>query len=236
MINEANSLDNSLEVKEMIDKFLEFIKKERHISQVSKLLGKSDFEILGLARDLMESGINIIVKQYDDGFHLLNQGDTIDKDISTYTFETDENNEFSFVAISDTRLGSKSQQLTILNDIYKKTQQQGIKNVIICGNISAGLKPMTDTESNFIYDTKAQIDYIIANYPKYDGITTYFISGKLDDKHLSANNINIGKRISAPRPDMIYLGENICDISIDRAKMQVMNSRLSKTYTSSCLK
>ena len=32
---------------------------------------------------------------------------------------------------------------------------------------------------------------------------------------------------------MIYLGENICDISIDRVKMQVMNSRLGKTYTAS---
>lgn len=233
MLEKENIIENTLEAKETIDKFLEFIKKEKNIKAVSKMLGKSDFEVLGLARDLIDSGINIIVKQYDDGFHLLNQGDTINKDIGTYTFKTNDENEFSFVAISDTRLGSKSQQLAILNDIYKKAQQQGIKNVILCGNISAGLKPMTDTESNFIDDTQAQIDYIINNYPKYEGITTYFISGKLDDKHLSKNNINIGKRISSSRPDMIYLGENICDIIIDRVKMQVMNSRLSKTYTSS---
>lgn len=233
MLYDENIELNSLESKETIDKFLDYIKKERHISAVSNLLGKSDFEIIGLVRDLIESGINIIVKQYDDGFHLLNQGDTINKDVSTYNFTTSDTNEFSFVAISDTRLGSKSQQLAILNDIYRKAQSQGIKNVILCGNISSGLKPMTDTESNFIDDTQAQIDYIVANYPKYEGITTYFISGKLDDKHLTTNNINIGKRISDARPDMIYLGENICDISIDRVKMQVMNSRLSKTYTSS---
>ena len=219
--------------KETIDKLLEMIKKEKHISLVSEALELTDFEVLGLAHDLIESGINIIVKQYDDGFHLLNQGDTIDKEISTYSFETDNTNEFSFVAISDTRLGSKSQQLAILNDIYRKAKELGISNVILCGNISAGLKPMTDTESNFIYDSQAQVDYIIANYPKYEGITTYFISGKLDDKHISTHNINIGKRISAARPDMVYLGEDICDIEIDRVKMQVMNSKLSKTYTSS---
>ena len=219
--------------KETIDKLLELIKKEKHISFVSTQLGLTDFEILGLVHDLIESGINIIVKQYDDGFHLLNQGDIIDKDVSTYQFETDDSNEFKFVAISDTRLGSKSQQLAILNDIYKKAYDMGIKNVILCGNISAGLKPMTDTESNFIDDTKAQIDYIVSNYPRYEGMKTYFISGKLDDKHFNHKNINLGKRIAQERDDMIYLGEDICDICIDRVRMQVMNSKLSKTYTSS---
>lgn len=213
------------------DKLLELIKKETNISTVSNVLDISEFEILGIVYDLIQDGNNIIVKQYDDGIHLLNQGDLVDKGVSKYSFKTDKSNEFSFVAISDTRLGSKSQQLTILHDIYKKAQELGIKNVILCGNISAGLKPMTDTESNFIYDTQAQIDYIVSNYPKYDGITTYFISGKLDDKHISENNINIGKRISEARDDMVYLGEDICDISIDRVKMQVMNSKLNKTYT-----
>lgn len=213
------------------DKLLELIKKETNISTVSSVLDISEFEILGIVYDLIQDGNNIIVKQYDDGIHLLNQGDLVDKGVSKYSFKTDKSNEFSFVAISDTRLGSKSQQLTILHDIYKKAQELGIKNVILCGNISAGLKPMTDTESNFIYDTQAQIDYIVSNYPKYDGITTYFISGKLDDKHISENNINIGKRISEARDDMVYLGEDICDISIDRVKMQVMNSKLNKTYT-----
>ena len=219
--------------KNLIEDFLELIKKEKNIREVSETLELNDFEVLGLVHDLINDGINIIVKQYDDGFHLLNQGDKVDTDISTYSFATDKSNEFKFVAISDTRLGSKSQQLAILNDIYRKAQEMGICNVILCGNISAGLKPMIDTESNFIDDSKAQIDYIVNNYPRYEGITTYFISGKLDDKHIQKNNINIGKRISDARDDIVYLGEDICDISIDRVKMQVINSKLTKTYTAS---
>jgi len=216
---------------EMVDKFLKLITKEKNIKDIAESLELKEYEILGLVQNLSEKGYNIIVKQYDDGFHLLNQGDNIDKEVSTYSFKTDDNNEFSFVAISDTRLGSKSQQLTILNDIYKKALSLGIKNVILCGNISAGLKPLEDTESNFIFDSQAQIDYIVKNYPKYEGITTYFISGKLDDKHLKTNFVNIGKRISEVRDDMIYLGEDVCDIAIDRTKMQVMNAKLNKTYT-----
>ena len=218
---------------DLVDNLLEIIKKERNISEVSEALDLSAFEVLGLVRDLLKDGKNIIVKQYDDGFHLLNLGDKVDKDISTYSFITDQENEFQFVAISDTRLGSKSQQLAILNDIYRKASDLGIHTVILCGNISAGLRPITDTKSNFIDDSQAQVDYIVDNYPKYEGITTYFISGKLDDKHISKNNINIGKRIADARDDMIYLGEDICDVSIDRVKMQVISSRLTKTYTAS---
>lgn len=230
-------MEKEVEVKEysneLTDQLLDLIKKEKNISEVSEALELNDFEVLGLVHDLINDGINIIVKQYDDGFHLLNQGDKVDKDVSTYSFVTDKSNEFKFVAISDTRLGSKSQQLAILNDIYRKAMEMGIPNVILCGNISAGLKPMADTKSNFIDDSQAQVDYIVNNYPRYEGITTYFISGKLDDKHIRKNNINIGKRISDERDDMVYLGEDICDISIDRARMQVINSRLTKTYTAS---
>ena len=231
-IEEMNEVEETEYSKDTVEKLLDLIKKEKHISLVSKELGLTDFEVLGLIHELIDDGYNIIVKQLDDGFHLLNNGDKIDKEVSTYSFKTDDSNEFSFVAISDTRLGSKSQQLAILKDIYKKAQEMGIKNVILCGNISAGLKPMSD-ESNFIDDTQAQIDYIVDNFPKVEGITTYFISGKLDDKHISKKNINIGKRIADRRPDMVYLGEDICDIKIERVKMQVMNSKLSKTYTAS---
>ena len=220
--------------KEVIDQLLEFIKKEKNIDQVVDTFDLTRLEILGLVQDLRDSGFNIIVKEYDDGFHLLNQGDPTKQEVSHYKFETDENNEFKFVAISDVRLGSKSQQLGILNDIYKKAQEQGIHNVIVCGNISAGLRPITDTETNFIDDTQAQIDYIVANYPKVEGINTYFISGKLDKKHMTKNKINIGQRIADQRPDMIYLGEDTCNIDIDRVKMQVMSTKLSKTYTASC--
>lgn len=46
-----------------------------------------------------------------------------------------------------------------------------------------------------------------------------------------ANKINIGKRISDIRQDMIYLGSNSCIINIDKTKVLLFNSKLNKTYT-----
>ena len=107
-------------------------------------------------------------------------------DENSYQFYTDEENEFKFVAISDTRFGSKSQQLSILNDIYIKANELGFHNVILCGNITEGLYSLNNiySESNFLDDTLRQVDYITEYYPAVEGMTTYFITGAKDEKHL----------------------------------------------------
>ena len=109
----------------------------------------------------------------------------------------------------------------------------GYDNVFLCGNVSAGLYPITDTyaETNFVNDTQEQIDYIVDHFPYIEGMKTYLITGKIDNKHLKTNKINIGKRIAKERDDMIYLGENSCDVIIDNAVMQILSCKLSKTYT-----
>ena len=221
----------------MNDQLLENIKnlteKEISLSSVSELLEISQFEVLGLLRELRQEGTNIGIQKKDDDIYLFNHGEREANKDNRYQFYTDEANEFKFVAISDTRLGSKYQQLTILNDIYLKAYEMGYRNVILCGNISEGLFPVTNTysDSNFLADTLEQVDYITQYYPYIDGMKTYFITGQRDEKHLKNNKINIGKRISDVRNDMIYLGHTSCNIEIDKANMLVFSPKLEKTYT-----
>ena len=109
----------------------------------------------------------------------------------------------------------------------------GYNNVILCGNISAGLYSLTNpyAETNFADDTYSQIDYIISHYPQVEGMKTYFITGKTDNKHLKQEKVDIGKRIAEKRDDMIYLGNSSCEIKIDNTTMHVMARKLGKTYT-----
>ena len=218
---------------EKIKRFLAFVAKERTLSAVCAEMQMSQLEVLGLVNYIKGHGVNIAIRKAVDDISMINMGDLEFHEKNTYSFSTDEFDEFKFIAIADTRLGSKSQQLSILNDIYLKGHEMGFDNVILCGNISAGLYPITDiyAETNFMDDTYGQIDYIVSHYPRVEGMKTYFITGKVDDKHLKQEKINIGKKISDVRDDMIYLGENSCDIMIDKAVMQVMSSKLGKTYT-----
>ena len=211
--------------KEMLEGLKTLAEKAISLTEASDTLGLNEYEVLGLVRVLREEGINIATSKKDDDIYLFNHGER----------ELEENNTFKFVAIADTRFGSKSQQLSILNDIYMKAYENGYNNVILCGNISEGLYPMSNiyAESNFLDDTLRQLDYIASYYPYIDGIHTYFITGMRDEKHLKNNRINIGKRLDNLRDDMTYLGHNSCKVKIDNTEMLVFNPKLAKTYTTS---
>ncbi|MBR3199063.1 MAG: hypothetical protein IKG27_03515 [Bacilli bacterium] len=219
--------------EKLVNKFLAYITKEKSLTSVCKELDLNEYEVLGLVNYIKNKDINIALKKSTDDIYMIYMGDIEYHEKNTYDFETDENNEFKFIAISDTRLGSKSQQISILNDIYKIGHENGYNNVILCGNISAGLYRLTDlyAESNFINDTEGQINYIVNFFPEIEDMTTYFITGKIDDKHLKQEKISIGRRIAEKRDDMVFLGENSCDVNIDNVTMQVLGNKLGKTYT-----
>ena len=222
-----------MENEEKLENLKSLTLKETSLSQLCKSLELTEYEILGLIRQLRADGINILTKKHDDDIYLLNLGEKENNNDNNISFKTDDCHEFKFVAISDTRIGSKSQQLSILNDIYQKAQDLGYTNVIHCGNITEGLYSSTNDyyDSTFLDDSQIQVDYIAKNYPKFDNIKTYFITGPKDQKHLKQNNINIGRRINNARPDLVYLGQGVADINIDNATMKVLNSKLAKTYT-----
>lgn len=211
----------------------ELCTKERNIHELCTELKLNEYEILFLVRELHNEGINITAKVYDDDIYLFDQGEREFIDEFNYNLTTDENHEFKFVAISDTRFGSKSQQLSILNDIYHKAFELGYTHIIHCGNLTEGIYPISNiyADTVFLDDTLRQVDYIIKYYPKIPGIKTYFITSSKDEKHLAANKIDIGKRISDSRDDMIYLGYNSCTLYIDKASMLIFNPKLGKTYT-----
>jgi len=222
-----------VENSNILERIQELTQKEISLSTLCIALDLEEYEVLGLINQLRNEGINILTKKHDDDIYLLNLGEKETRKKNEISFKTDDENTFKFVAISDTRIGSKSQQLSILHDIYQKAQDLGYTTVIHCGNITEGLYPTNHdySDSTFLDDSQIQVDYITQNYPRYEGIKTYFVTGTKDQRHLKINNVNIGRRINNQRDDLIYIGQNSCIINIDNAKMQVLSSILAKTYT-----
>ena len=152
-------------MEEKLEKLKSLTLKETSLSSLCKTLELSEYEVLGLVRQIKADGINILTKKHDDDIYLINLGEKEYNKENHFSFKTDENNEFTFVAISDTRIGSKSQQLAILTDIYQKAQEMGITNVIHCGNITEGLYSATNDyyDSTFLADSQIQVDYVVKN-------------------------------------------------------------------------
>lgn len=219
--------------KELLEKFKDLSSKEISLTELCRVLKLNTYEVLAIASELKKQGINIVTKIFDDDIYMFNNGERELFENYSCNLNTDDNNEFKFIAISDTYFGSKYQQLSILNDICSKGVNMGYNNIFHCGNISCGIYPIHDTYADtfFLDDSLRQIDYIVKHFPQIDGMKTYFITGARDERHLKTNKINIGKRISELRDDMVYLGNNSSLITIDKAKVLLFNSKLNKTYT-----
>ena len=212
---------------------LELLKHEKSLTQVCDALKLEEYEVLGLVKKIKDEGSNIVINLKDDDIYMINRGDIELDDGKPYEFHTDKNHEFKFVSISDTRFGSKYQQLSILNDIYEKAYELGYKNVFLCGNITNGLYDISDVycETSFLDDTQRQIDYIQEHYPKVSGMKTYLVNGKTDSKHLKKNITSVGKKLAEVRDDFIYLGNVSANVMIDKTFMQILAANLGKTYT-----
>lgn len=109
--------------------------------------------------------------------------------------------------VSDTHIGSKHQQLTRLSETYDRFLEEGITDVYHAGDLTEGFKMRRGHEHEiFLMGADAQIEYVVANYPKYDSIKTHFIIGNHDLSHMISGGTDIGKRIAENRPDMNYVG------------------------------
>lgn len=131
--------------------------------------------------------------------------------IDDLSYEIVDNDEdIKVMLISDTRFGSIYQQTSILNDLYSKAKQMGVKYVFLTGDVVegmySGIKSIYNSTLHKIgYEDQA--DLVAACFPRVEGITTYFLTGEHDLSFLKTKDkIDIGKLISDKREDMIYLG------------------------------
>lgn len=129
-------------------------------------------------------------------------------DLSYEIVDNDEN--VKVMLISDTRFGSIYQQTSILNDLYYKAKQMGVKYVFLTGDVVEGMY----TGIKSIYNTtlhkagpEDQAELVASCFPRVEGITTYFLTGEHDLSFLKTKEkTDIGKLIASKREDMIYLG------------------------------
>jgi UDP-2,3-diacylglucosamine pyrophosphatase LpxH len=120
-----------------------------------------------------------------------------------------------FAIMGDTQIGSKYAQLTHLHRFYDICQSEGINTVYHTGDITDGLKMRTGHEYE-LYEVSADDmrDDVIANYPKRDGIKTYFITGNHDASIYKQVGYDIGQAIARERQDLIYLGRDCAVIDL----------------------
>lgn len=191
---------------------------ECNLENLVSELDINELEVLGMVKELKDNGENISVTRKKDGVYIEDFGDIKSHNHNTKTLHNDEK-VIKFLLISDTRLCSKFSQLSILNDLYKKAYDMGVRHVFHLGDIVEGIyfgkyKKYNQTVLHHNPDTQAM--YVKRNYPYIKDMTTYFITGEHDLSFLKTKEReDVGEVIGQLREDLVYLGQESCMIYLE---------------------
>jgi predicted phosphodiesterase len=121
--------------------------------------------------------------------------------------------------VADTHLCCKEERLAELHQQYDLFAAEGITTVFHAGNIVDGYIPRINGASVFDSSIDGQCQYVVDNYPRRDGITTYFITGDDHEGWFQKEGFNFGGYLhyllqAQGRNDLQYIGHIEADIDI----------------------
>lgn len=213
-------------------KVLDYLKKETSINSIAQNLNTSTYEISGIIKELKDEGYNILYAVKNGEEIAINLGN---ESLRKKSFiEIPVEGEFKFLALSDTRIGSFYQQMTILNEIYLNAYKEGALFALHLGDITEGVHSNNYLKDTiFAHDANSQKEYVVENYPFIEDFKTFFITGEHDETHMKAENANIGKLISNERKDLIYLGQRRAIIKAGKTNILMRHPKGKVAYTMS---
>lgn len=226
--------NEKLSEQEIIECLQTRLLKGDSVKSLCEDLGISDFSLFGYVKKLKDLNINVtLANKAGDMILTINNSPDYTKE-NFYNIKEDVNEVAKVGAISDLRFGSKSEQIALLNDMYRKFAMDGVKYVIVAGNLLEGKYSNKEEEkfgkSLITNDSYGQADHLIEYFPKVEGIQTLFITGDTD--HTWSKELNIGEYIAANRTDMTYLGPKSCTIKFNNVSFRVESLKKSgESYT-----
>jgi len=133
--------------------------------------------------------------------------------------------------VSDTHLNSIHEKLGELHATYKFFKEHGVNTVLHAGDLTDGQGIYRGHENEIhTFGADRQVQYFCDNYPKIDGIKTYFITGNHDDSFYKKSGVDIGSIIARKRQDMMYIGKYFGRIELDDVRFDLVHGDSGGAY------
>lgn len=189
-----------------------YFKTKRSIVATLDLFKVTEDELFAEITRMRLRGYNLLVWTQDGMtmIHMVKKPKTTNKVLDRLY----EGTSFKIAIVSDTHMGHDKAADEELQSFYEYAHSLGVRDFYHAGDITDGYYTnRTDSiyeQTHIGFDR--QLENVVENYPKIDGVTTYFITGNHDVTHVRNGGANIGKAITNYRDDLIYLGHNFAKV------------------------
>jgi predicted phosphodiesterase len=124
---------------------------------------------------------------------------------------------FRFGALSCTHFGSIHEDIAVTKAIYDWFDQEGVKQVFHCGDMTEGCKMRAGQEHEIHkHGADDQVKWAVEQYPYIKGINTFLISGNHDAAHMKNGGSDVCLRMADLRDDISYLGMDEARFVVNR--------------------
>ena len=137
-----NQVEEKKEEELTDEKILEILQtrltKSVSVSELCNDLSINEVQLFGYIEKLKDFNFNVsLTNKLGEMMLEINNSPDFASDY-TYSIKEDVNIKTKIGVISDLRFGSKKEQIALLNDMYNKFALDGVKYVIIAGNLLEG--------------------------------------------------------------------------------------------------
>lgn len=205
----------------------------RTIGELSLACDRSKATIEEAIKGLYGAGVDITVKPDTKKVELdLGREDKVFAPINLAGLRK---THYRFGVVSDTHLGSKYQQLTLLKSAYEEMDRHNVDFVAHAGDLVDGHKMYRGHENElFMHSADEQCGYAVTHYPKLkNSKKTYIIAGNHDESFKKSAGYNIVRDICSKRPDMVYQGMIGATFTIGKIRIEMVHPSGGVSYARS---
>ena len=131
---------------------------------------------------------------------------------------------FKLGIISDTHIGSKWFDEKALHHFYSECSKAGVCKVIHAGDLYDGSTSYAYQEKDQnIVGYHNQFNWIVKNYPRFEGISTYVVAGNHDVGIMKKHNIHPIIELAKVRYDIKYSGDYYTDFNKHGVNIRVIH-------------
>lgn len=180
---------------------LDMIRCRKTIKEISQSLLMSEKQIYMRIKQIINYGYKLNPTYYYSSDILYSLDDATQENGVRIKMPRDSN--FRCIAISDIHIGNVNSNIYYLKMVYEYASKNNISVILNCGDLIEGV--ISNSKRN-IDDLYEQIETLIKKYPYDKNINNFVIFGNHDFHSLYYNKLDMSKRISNARYDMIPIG------------------------------